>query len=254
MNKQQNYVNRTYRILQQADNLHYFNIKIKESDLAIGVDLPSYSDSLIPLCQRELLHQRRELEEYIKKHKEFMYSLEPIKLYSGAPAIAREMASAAKRAGVGPMASVAGAIAQKIGIVLSKRCKEYIIENGGDIYIRTENPRSIGIFAGSSPYSYKIAIRICADEGGLGICTSSGTVGPSLSFGQADAVVIKASNAALADAVATGAANRVKDEKDLINAIDYVKNIREVTGILAIKNDKMAAWGNMEIEPWGGRT
>lgn len=246
-------MNRTYRSLHQAGDLHYFNIRVKQSDLAIGVDLPSYSDSLLPLCQKQLTRMRGELEDYIKLHPEFMSSLVPIKLRPGAPQLAQKMAEAAFMAEVGPMAAVAGVFAQFMGEVLNDRCQEYVIENGGDIYLRTLSPRSVAVFAGPSPFSYKIGIKINPDEGPLSICTSSGTVGPSLSFGQADAVVIKASDAALADAVATGAANRVKNENDLIKAIDYVKDISEVAGILAIKNDKMAAWGAIELEPLTGR-
>lgn len=254
MDKEQDYVNRTYRSLHRAADMHYFNIRVKQSDLAIGVDLPSYSDSLLPLCQKELIRMRGELEDYIKVHPEFMTSLIPVKLLPGAPGLAQKMALAAVKAGVGPMAAVAGVLAQAMGEVLMTRCQEYVIENGGDIYISTLRPRSVAVFAGPSPFSYKIGIKIHPAEGPLSVCTSSGTVGPSLSFGKADAVVIKASDAALADAVATGAANRVKSENDLIKAIDYVKNISEVAGILAIKNDKLAAWGAIELEPLTGRS
>jgi ApbE superfamily uncharacterized protein (UPF0280 family) len=253
MDKEKDYVNRTYRSLQQAGDLHYFNIRVKQSDLAIGVDAKSYSDSLLPLCRKELIRIRGGLEDYIKLQPEFLSSLVPIRLLPGAPEIAVRMEKAAYIAGVGPMAAVAGAISQAMGEVLKNRCQEYMIENGGDIYLQTLRPRNVAVFAGTSPFSYKVGLKIYPEEGPLSICTSSGTVGPSLSFGQADAVVIKASDGALADAVATGAANRVQDESDLIKAIDYVKNIRQATGILAIKNDKMAAWGAIELEALTGR-
>lgn len=249
MDRKQNYVDRSYRSLHQAGDLRYFNIQFKQSDLAIGVDLASYSDSLLPLCQEALLRMWRELEDYIRLQPDFMSSLLPIKLLPGAPESARRMAAAAFIAKVGPMAAVAGTFAQAVGDILKNRCREYVIENGGDIWIRTLHPRSVAVFAGPSPFSCKIGIKIYPEEGPLSICTSSGTVGPSLSFGRADAVVIKAGDAALADAVATGAANRIQNENDLIKAIDYVKNISEVAGILAVKNDRIAAWGAIELEP-----
>jgi len=254
MDKKQEYVKRAYRALHNAADMHYFGIKIEQSDLAIGVDLSSYSDSLIPLCRQELQQRRQQLENYIKIHEEFLTSLVPINLLPGAPDIAAKMAWAAVRAGVGPMAAVAGAIAQAVGEVLTPRCQEYIVENGGDIYIKTLRPRRVAVFAGNSPFSYRIAIRINPEESPLSICTSSGTVGPSLSLGYADAVVVKASEGALADAVATAAANRIQHESDLIKAIDYVKTISGVTGLLCIKNDKMATWGAIEIEPITGKT
>lgn len=254
MDKEKDYVNRsTYRTLQRAGDLHYFNIQVKQSDLAIGVDATSYSDSLLPLCRKELIRIRAEIEDYIKVQPEFLSSLAPIRLLPGAPEIAVRMAQAAYVAEVGPMAAVAGAISQAMGEVLKNRCQEYMIENGGDIYLHTLRPRNVAVFAGASPFSYKVGLKIYPEEGPLSICTSSGTVGPSLSFGQADAVVIKASDGALADAVATGAANQVQNESDLIRAINYVKNISKATGILAIKNDKMAAWGAIQLEPLAGR-
>ena len=252
MNKE-NYVNRTYRFLHQANDMHYFNVRIRESDLAIGVDRESYSDSLVALCRKELTGLRGQLEDYINLQPEFLTSLVPLQLLPEAPEMIRQMAKAAALAEVGPMAAVAGTLSQALGRKLSTCCRECIIENGGDIYLHSRRERRVAVFAGPSPFSNKIAIRIGVKETPLGICTSSGTVGPSLSFGQADAVVIKARDVAVADAVATAAANLVKSEEDLIKAVEFVQNINQVAGILAIKNDKLAAWGEIEIISLTGR-
>lgn len=246
MNKEK-YVNRTYRSLHQAGDMHYFNLRVKQSDMAIGVDRESYSDGLVALCRKELTALRAELEDYINLHPEFFTSLVPLKLLPGAPELARQMAKAAALAGVGPMAAVAGSLSQAVGKKLSSCCRECVVENGGDIYLHSHRERRVAVFAGSSTFSYKIAIRISPEETPVGICTSSGTVGPSLSFGRADAVVIKARDVAVADAIATAAANLVKSKDDLIKAIEFAQNIRQVAGILAIKNDKLAAWGEIEI-------
>jgi ApbE superfamily uncharacterized protein (UPF0280 family) len=247
------YINRTYRFLHQAGDMQYFNLRIKQTDLAIGVDRESYSDSLVGACRKELIALRVELEDYIKLHPEFLTSLVPLQLLPGAPELARQMAKAAAVAGVGPMAAVAGTLSQALGKKLSTCCRECVVENGGDIYLHSQRERRVAIFAGPSTFTYKIAVRIHPEETPLGICTSSGTVGPSLSFGKADAVVIKARDVSLADAVATAAANLVKSEDDLIKAIEYVQNINQVAGILAIKNDKLAAWGEIEIISLTGR-
>ncbi len=243
------YGDRTYRLLHRAKDLQYFPLKIKESDLAIAVDRKSYSNSLLALCRTELLGMRRQLEDYIKECPHFMSSFTPIPLIPGAPEIVCRMAAAAAKAGVGPMAAVAGAIAQSLGKVLANRACEVMVENGGDIYLSTASDRVIAIFAGPSPFTYKIGIKVLARESPLGICTSSATVGPGISFGKADAAVIKAYPAELADAVATQAGNLVKSRDDLITAIDYAKNIQGVTGALLIQGEDMAAWGNMEIVP-----
>lgn len=241
------YVARTYRSNHDAKDLHYFNIIIKETDLAIGVDKESYTDSLLSLCQREVIKLRGDLETYMTLQPEFRTSFFPIQLLPGAPDIAGIMAEAAARAGVGPMAAVAGAIAQAVGEKLAGQAREIIVENGGDIYIDSSRPRIVSVFAGESKFSNKIGIRLTEREGPTGICTSSGTVGPSISLGKADAVVIKAGSTALADALASRAANQVQTEKDLMKAVNAVQNINGIRGILAIKGDKMAAWGDIEL-------
>ncbi len=240
---------RHYRALHEGPNLKYFKINIRESDLAIGVDNKSYTDSLVSLSHQELRRIRAGLENYIKLQPEFQTSLVPLPLLTGAPEIVRRMGRAAWAAGVGPMAAVAGAVSEMIGEKLLETCSEVVVENGGDIFLKSESERIIAIFAGPSKFTYKIGIRVAAYETPLGICTSSGTVGPSLSFGKADAVVIKGTTAALADAAATAAANRVKTAEDLMKAVDFVKGITGITGILAIKDDKMAAWGRIEMVP-----
>lgn len=242
-------VSRSYRSLHKAKDLHYFNISWKETDLAIGVDMESYHDGLLSLCKQEVRRLRGDLETYISLHPDFRTSFEPLTLLPGAPPLAVIMARAAMQAAVGPMAAVAGALAEAVGHKLKRQVSEVVVENGGDLYIDSSRERLVSVFAGRSKFSHKIAIKVLPAESPLGICTSSGTVGPSISLGKADAVVIKGRNAALADAVATGAANRIQTEKDLLRAVEYVKTIKGITGILAIKDDRMAAWGNIEIVP-----
>jgi hypothetical protein len=243
------YVTRDYRAWHEGANLKYYRIKIRESDLAIGVDQQSYTDSLVSLSHQELARVRADLEDYIRLQPEFRTALEPLSLLAGAPDIVRIMSQAAWAAGVGPMAAVAGAISQRLGETLLEHCREVVVENGGDIFLHSESDRIIAVFAGASKFTGKIGIKIKAGETPAGVCTSSGTVGPSLSFGRADAVVIKAASAALADAAATAAANRVKTAGDLIKAIDLARDIKNITGILAIKDDTMGAWGDIEVVP-----
>lgn len=243
------HVNRLYRQLHEGHDLVYFTVKLKESDLAIGVDAASYSDSLISVCRQELARLRAQLESYILLHPEFQTSLYPIQLLPSAPAIACAMAEAARLAGVGPMAAVAGAVAQAVGEKLDSMTESVIVENGGDIYMSSQRERVVAVYAAKSKFSQRVGIKISAEEQPLGICTSSGTVGPSLSFGTADAVVIKGYPAALADAAATHIGNLINSEEDLPKALQAAQNIPGVTGVLAIKNDTMAAWGALELVP-----
>ena len=243
------HVNRIYRRLHEGHDLVYFSVKLKESDLAIGVDNSSYSDSLVSLCRQELIRIRAELESYILLHPSFQHSLEPIQLLPAASPLVKQMADAARQAGVGPMAAVAGTVAQAVGERLDLVVKSVIVENGGDIYLNGNQERVVAVYAGQSRFSHRIGIKVSVAEQPLGICTSSGTVGPSLSFGSADAVVIKGYPAALADAVATRIGNLIHCEEDLGKAIETAQDIPGVTGVLAIKNDTMAAWGAMELVP-----
>ncbi len=240
---------RKYRTFFQASDLVYFQVKVKETDLAIGVDRESFDDGLVELVEKTVIKVRGDLESYIDLFPDFRASLIPVPVLQGAPPIAVVMTKAAAMAGVGPMAAVAGAIAQEVGQQLEPRVREVIVENGGDIYLSGSQDRIIGIFAADSPFSNRIGLRVSGDEMPLGVCTSSGTVGPSLSLGRADAAVIKAKDAALADAVATGAGNLVQEEDDLMKAIEYAQSVKGVLGIIVIKRDKLAAWGEMEILP-----
>lgn len=235
--------------MHKASDLHYFSIQIRESDLAIGVDKKSYTDSLLPLCRKELARLRGELEDYIACDPDFRTTLMPVQLLPAAPPIVQGMADAARLCNVGPMAAVAGAIAQGIGEKLKGWVQELIVENGGDVFMYTCKERTIAIFAGQSRFSQRLGIKINPEESPLGVCTSSGTVGPSLSFGIADAVLIKSPSAALADAAASRAGNLVKSAGDVQRAIDAVRNIPGITGTLIIKDETLAAWGNIELVP-----
>ena len=243
------YIERSYRTLHHQGDLIHFEVMIKETDLDIGVRRERFSPELVSWVENFIKEQRAHLEAYIMRDPDFKTTLVPHELLLDAPAIAVEMAGASHLAGVGPMAAVAGTFAQVVGKALAKRSRDVIIENGGDIFIKTARPRKIGIFAGNSPFSHKIALEIQPNQTPLGICTSSGTVGHSLSFGKSDAVIILAPSAPLADAVATAAGNLVQNEEDVQKAVDFAASIPGVTGAIAIKGEKLAAWGQIKIVP-----
>jgi ApbE superfamily uncharacterized protein (UPF0280 family) len=145
------------------------------------------------------------------------------------------------------MAAVAGAMAEMVSKDLLKLSKEVIVENGGDIYLATSKERTVGIYAGNSPLSLKMGILIKPEEAPLGICTSSGTVGHSLSFGKADAVCILSKSAALADAAATAVGNVIQEKKDIEKGLERGKEIEGVLGMLIIVGEKMGVWGNITL-------
>ena len=236
------YEPRVYRHWVRGNDLTSFNIVVKETDLYIRA-----STNLRRKAHKLVLKYRHILEGYIECHPDFLSSFEPISISDNAPSIIRSMLESATRVGVGPMASVAGAIAEFVGNELLTFSPEIIIENGGDIYLKSLKKRLIGIYAGKSPLTGKIGLEINGDDTPLGICTSSGTVGHSLSYGGADAVIVLSKSAALADAAATATGNLIKQSGDIPSGIDFARRIEGVSGVIIIKDDNLGLWGKVKI-------
>ncbi|MDM7999925.1 MAG: UPF0280 family protein [Dehalococcoidia bacterium] len=237
------YEPRFYRDWSRDKDLISFTVTVKESDLFVKA-----TRNLSRKALRVLLKHRVSLETYIERQPDFLTSLEPIAVGPDAPLIVQAMAEAAQRAGVGPMAAVAGAIAECVGRELLPFSREVIVENGGDIFLRTRKPRAIGVYAGdSSPFTGRLALRIEPKETPLGICTSSGTVGHSLSFGKCDAAIVLSPSAALADAAATAVGNVVHSADDIQKGIDLARDIDGVKGVVVIKDDRVGAWGEVRL-------
>ncbi len=239
------YEPRTYRDWIKDKDLVSFNLIVKETDLHIRACSNLESQAL-----ESVRRARQPLEEYIKGHPGFYHSLEPVEVEEDAPAIVRDMAEAAETAGVGPMAAVAGAVAEAVGRDLLVFSPEIIVENGGDIFLKTARKRKIGIFAGAdSPFTGRITLEIEPEDSPLGICTSSGTVGPSLSLGYADAVIILSGSTALADAVATAVCNSIKTAADIDREVGQAGERYGISGLVIIKDDKIGLWGNIRLAP-----
>ncbi|MFQ5988107.1 MAG: UPF0280 family protein, partial [Dehalococcoidia bacterium] len=177
----------------------------------------------------------------------FAISLEPLSVGRNAPSLVREMAAAAQKASVGPMAAVAGAIAERVGRDLLPFSDEVIVENGGDIFIKTSQERLIGVYAGESTLTGRIAFAIQPEETPLGVCTSSGSVGHSLSFGIADAVIVFSPSTSLADAAATAIGNRVSSASDIPKALEFAQGIQGLKGAAVIKDDHMGLFGQIKM-------
>ncbi|MFH1854610.1 MAG: UPF0280 family protein [Candidatus Omnitrophota bacterium] len=237
------YQKRFYRKWVKAKGLITREVIVGETDLFVsaGKDVSGIAEDLVK-------KYRGQIEDYIKTRADFETSLKPLKLDPDSSDIIKEMTRSSALAGVGPMASVAGAIAEFVGKTLLESTKEVIVENGGDIFIRTEIERTIAIYAGESPLTNKIFIKIKPEETPLGICTSSGTVGHSLSFGNADACVIISKSTSLADAVATAACNRVKKAEDIKAALNFAVSIKGIKGALIIYGRDFGVRGDIILD------
>ncbi len=246
-----------YRNWVEDKDLVSFSVKMQESDLFIRAD--KFLNSQAPLDSKAnkayLTGQARQclgclrgfIQDYIRKKPEFAGSLEPYSVEAEAADIVRDMAKASFSAGVGPMAAVAGAIAEYVGRELLKYSSQVIVENGGDIFMKTDRIRKVGIFAGKSPYTGKLALEIAPSKDCWGICTSSATVGPSLSFGKADAAVVVSHCAILADAWATRLANMVKSESDVEKTLSVAEDTAEIKGVVIIIGERIGAWGEVKL-------
>jgi ApbE superfamily uncharacterized protein (UPF0280 family) len=236
------YEPRIYRQWVKGKDLVSFNVVVEETDLHIRA-LKNLRSKALKLVTK----YRNILERYIERHPSFLTSLESIPINEDAPLIIKSMSEAAEKAGVGPMASVAGAMAEFIGNELLPFSPEVIVENGGDIYIRSLKKRIVGIYAGKSPLTGQIGLEINGEDTPLGICTSSGTLGHSLSYGQADAVVVLSQSAILADAAATAIGNIIKQPGDIESGIEFAQSIEGLKGLVIIIDDSVGLWGEVKI-------
>jgi uncharacterized protein len=242
--KSAKYQRRFYRDWRGSRDLFSQLIAAKESDLEIFTNKPLDKS----FVEERLRSYRNDIENYIDKDRRFLTALKPLEVELGVSKIVREMSECSRKAGVGPMAAVAGAIAQFLGSdLLLRGYKDVIVENGGDIFLKTTKTRLVGIYAGKSKVWNRLKLKISPSDTPLGICTSSGTLGHSLSFGLADSVTILSKSASLSDAVATATCNRVRSKEDLNNALEFARKVPGVIGAVILIKNNMLSWGKIKF-------
>ena len=235
---------RTYRNLVDTEKLKTFQVVVQETDLLVHA-----AGKLMQETRELVLEHRGYVEAYIKSYPDFMTTLNPWRHAGPTPNIISDMINAGARAGVGPMAAIAGAIAENVGLGLLDFTDQVIVENGGDLFIKINTPVTVGIFADGSPLSMKVGLQLNCEKKPTAVCTSSGTLGHSLSLGKADAVCVVAESCALADAAATSIGNLIQSEADINVAIAASRRITEIAGVVIIVGEKIGAWGDLEIVP-----
>ncbi|BBO79686.1 UPF0280 family protein [Desulfosarcina ovata] len=240
----ESYRKRTYRERVHTTGLVAFRVVCEQTDLLIQAERP-----LADEAREHVLDCRGQIAGYIRRYPEFATTLVPWPNVSPAPLVVRQMIHAGQAAGVGPMAAVAGAIAESVGRGLLEATSRIVVENGGDLFVKSDAPLVAGIFAGASPLSMKMGLKIPDTGDGLGLCTSSGTVGHSLSRGVADAVCVVARSSALADAAATAIGNRIQRPGDIDGAIQSGRGMGDILGIVVVVGRQMGAWGSIELVP-----
>jgi ApbE superfamily uncharacterized protein (UPF0280 family) len=236
------FVERDYRDFTVTERFSPYRVTVRQTDLYVKTRSDTRDKAL-----EAVRFYRGQIESYISRRPEFCRSLTPLEFDPQAPPIVQDMLRSARLAGVGPMAAVAGAIAEYVGRELLEVSPEVIVENGGDLFIAVEEPVVIGIFAGDSPCTNRIGVRIAPGDTPCGFCTSSATVGPSLSFGNADAASVWAESASLADAAATAVGNLVSTQDDLERAIEAAARIPGVKATLIVIQDRIGVWGPLDL-------
>ncbi len=241
---------RIYRNTMNRERFSFFNIIKNETDLWIGISHNHYNDEVIKFCNFQVEYFRSVLEKYISRNPDFIKTLSPLKVKKNVPGIIKLMLSASVCASVGPMAAVAGAVCEMIGENIMKKYMphELVIENGGDIYVLVKNEILVQCYAGENKNFMKLALSIPGNEGSLGICTSSGMFGHSLSFGKADSLTVVAKSPAIADAYATSLCNKIISKTNIPDVLDRIKQIPEILSVVAVKDDEIGILGKYPVK------
>ena len=232
-----------YRERVRTSGLARFEVRVEQTDLFIRAE-----QVLEDEARTLVVTGRSRIMAWAGNHPGFLASLAPLPPDPLAPSPVKEMLAAGSAAGVGPMAAVAGALAEFVGRpLLAASPGGVIVENGGDIFLALSSPAVVGLFAGPSVLSWRLGLVLSPGQTPAGVCTSSGTVGHSLSFGRADAAVIVARSAALADAAATGLGNRIQGPADIEPALAWALGVEGVRGALVILGDRIGLLGELEL-------
>ena len=224
----------------EPEGLNCYRVAIGESDLYVCT-----VGDLKARARESLAARRGELEGYLAKHPYFGMSFQPVPTAGDAPDIVKDMARASERFNVGPMASVAGAIAQYVGRDLLELSGQVIVENGGDLFLAGGRARTVRVFSGGGVPAVDVKVEDLPE--GLGLCTSSATVGPSVSLGGADAVTILAPTATLADAAASALGNMVHSPEQIEEVLEKASALPQVLGIVVAIGGSVGIWGNLEV-------
>lgn len=245
------YEERFYR--KSVEAKFSLRVSLYESDLLVSTDTEIKENLVYEILKKYY----REIEGYIKTTPHFLTSLSPLNEDLSAPAIVRDMIERSKAAGVGPFASVAGAIAFYVGRDLLQYSNEVIVENGGDIFLKINKNKRLAVYLGErfsevyeSSLGRKVETIVLSVEPRnfpFGIASSSSYIGHSLNFGKVDLVTIIAADSIFADSFATALSNRIKEKEDIEEVLDFARANSFIYGILIAFDGKLYLWGDLEF-------
>ncbi len=220
------------------------SFRLKETFAWITAEERKY----VEIAKEEIKQRRKELERFVRWNPYFLVTLESyqVKEKDKVPEIVRRMAESAEKFCIGPMSAVAGTLAEFAVEAMRDAGATYaMVDNGGDVALINDRDVLVGIYAGESAFSNRIALKIKPSASLLGICTSSGTVGHSISFGNADAATVISNSASLSDAAATALCNSVSDAHSVSRAFHSINHVAGIKGAFVIYKDVLATWGEI---------
>lgn len=220
-----------------------FQVAVEQTDLLIVAEKDVQTEIASHVAQ-----VRGEIKNWIMFHPEFAESLVPVDVPDSAPVVVRAMAEGARVCGVGPMAAVAGAVAQSVGDTFAAQSPNILVENGGDTYLHSTRERIVALLA-EPDSGAMVGLKVEAGCFPVAVCASSATIGHSLSLGSGDLVAVRARDGRFADAAATALCNMLRSESDINTVLDRAKALAEhgLEGVFAQYNQKIVAWGEVEL-------
>jgi len=224
-------------------------VSYKESDLFISSDKELDKEFVYNVLRRYYI----EIEDYIRKNPVFLTSLSFLSFDENAPQIVKDMLVVSKETNIGPFSSVAGAIAKYVGRDLLNYTDELIIENGGDIFLKINEDKKVGVYLGER-FSYQLKdnfliLKIKKRDQPFGIASSSAYIGESLNFGKADLLTVIAKDSIIADGFATALSNLIKEKKDIEKVVSIAKKNSNIYALIIAFESKIYLWGEIEIAP-----
>lgn len=233
------------RTARHADEV-VFQVVVEETDLWVTAraGLPDLPDRIAAY----VTELRGQIKAWMLLAPDFRTSLVPVPTPDNAPEVARRMAHGADIAGVGPFAAVAGTVAQMVAERFAPVSPDIIVENGGDIYICSRRDRVVGLLP--DPASGEmIGVVVKAADCPVSLCSSSATIGHSLSLGVGDIAAVRARDASLADAAATLFGNMLQGPDDVARVTERAATMAHlgIEGVYAQCGGRVGIWGNMEL-------
>lgn len=237
---------RFYRFWHNISHGVSYEVRFRQTDLWIRSSR-DFSGEIL----KTVIEAHSEIMSYVSRAPLFLKSLLPLPLDPTAPPLVQKMLRAASLTTVGPMAAVAGVISERVGERIRKidPASNVIVENGGDCYIFSDAPIVIGLYVvgatARSPLSTKI--RLLPEYLPLCVCTSSATIGHSMSLGKADAVTVFSRDGAYADAAATAICNSIRSYHDLMPVLEDWGAKLDIHAVVAIIDKRIGVHGNIEF-------